>query len=87
MHLIPCNMLFENRMGRLGTDFSSYEEFVETTQNTIYRSTIDRLKQYPSDTCKSCEYLDSCYGGCPVIWKNYSYEVLMRFKDQYFQSS
>ena len=87
MNLIPCNMHFENRMGRLGTDFSSYEEFVETTQNTIYRSTIDRLKQYPSDTCKSCEYLDSCYGGCPVIWKNYSYEVLMRFKDEYYQSS
>ncbi len=86
MNLIPCNMHFENRMGRLGTDFSSYEEFVEATQNTIYRSTIDRLKQYPSDNCKSCEYLDSCYGGCPVIWKNYSYEVLMHYKNEYYNT-
>lgn len=84
MNLIPCNMHFENRMGRLGADFSSYEEFEEAAQKSIYRSTIDRLKQYPSDNCKSCEHLDSCYGGCPVIWKNYSYEALMRCKGEYY---
>ncbi|WP_074742718.1 SPASM domain-containing protein [Ruminococcus sp. YRD2003] len=77
-------MHFENKMGRLGTDFSSYEEFEEAAQNTVYRTTIDRLKQYPSDNCKSCEYLNSCYGGCPIIWKNHSYDALMRGKDEYY---
>lgn len=87
MNLIPCNMHFENRMGRLGTDFSSYEEFEEAAQNTVYRSTIDMLKQYPSDNCRSCEYLDSCFGGCPVLWKNYSYDALMRCKNDYINST
>lgn len=80
MNLIPCNMYFEKRMGRLDTDFSSYEEFEEAAQNSIYRSTIDRLKQYPSDNCRSCEHLASCYGGCPALWKNYSYDALMTYK-------
>ena len=86
MNLIPCNMHFENRMGRLGADFSSYEEFEEAAQKSIYRSTIDKLKQYPSDNCKSCEHLDSCYGGCPVLWKNYSYDALMNCKKEYYQN-
>lgn len=84
MNLIPCNMHFENRIGKLGVDFSSYEEFEETTQKSIYRPTIDRLKQYPSDNCKSCKHLNSCYGGCPVIWKNYSYDALKNSKSDYY---
>lgn len=87
MNLIPCNMHFENRMGRLGTDFYSYEEFEEAAQNTVYRSRIDRLKQYPSDNCQSCEYLDSCFGGCPALWKNYSYDALMKCKNDYINFS
>ena len=71
-------------MGQLGTDFSTYEEFEEVAQNSVYRSTIDRLKRYPSDNCKSCKYLNSCYGGCPVIWKNYSYEALSKDKKKYY---
>lgn len=84
MNLIPCNMHFKNKMGKLGVDFSSYEEFEEVTEKPVYRSTIDRLKQYPSDNCKLCEHLDACYGGCPVIWKNYSYKALMKSKHKYY---
>ena len=84
MNLIPCNMHFENRIGKLGVDFSSYEEFKRITQKFIYRSTIDILKQYPSDNCKSCKYLDFCYGGCPIMWKNYSYDAMIKYKNKYY---
>ena len=85
MNLIPCNMHFENRIGKFGVDFSLYEDFKEVTQKSLYRSTIDMLKQYPSDNCKLCKYLDICYGGCPIIWKNYSYDALMNYKKMYYK--
>lgn len=85
LNLIPCNMHFENKIGRLGKDFSSYREFEDIIQKGVYRSTIDKLKQLPSDRCKSCEYLNSCYGGCPVIWKNYSFKALEKFKEEYYR--
>ena len=84
MNLIPCNMYFENRIGRLDTDFSSYAEFLDFIQNSIYRTTIDQLKQLPSTVCKSCKFLKLCYGGCPVTWKNYSFDVLNDYKDKYY---
>ena len=85
MNLIPCNMNFENKMGKLGVNFSSYEEFEAIAQKSIYRTIIDKLKHYPSDKCKTCEYLDFCYGGCPVLWNNYSYDALMNSKDEYYK--
>ncbi|MEE1318495.1 MAG: radical SAM protein, partial [Ruminococcus sp.] len=84
MNLIPCNMYFQNKIGQLGVDFSSFTEFEEAAHNQIYRSTINKLKEYPSDNCKSCKYLDSCYGGCPVTWKNYSHDALMKCKRNYY---
>lgn len=83
LNLIPCSMYIEDRIGQLGVDFSSYEEFVEIAQKPIYRTVIDKLKQYPSTKCKSCQYLEMCYGGCPVLWKNYSFEAMKKFKDMY----
>lgn len=85
MNLIPCNMHFENRIGQLGNDFSTFEEFQKLSQKSTYRSTINKLQQYPSDNCKSCNYLNYCYGGCPVIWKNFSYESLVKCKKEYYK--
>lgn len=84
LNLIPCSMYIENRIGKFGVDFSSYKEFEKIAQESIYRSTIDGLKQYPSDNCKSCEHLDFCYGGCPVLWKNYSYDAFIKCKKEYY---
>lgn len=49
LNLIPCNMYFENKIGRLGSDFLSYEDFKNWMKNDAYRSVIDRLKEYPSE--------------------------------------
>ncbi len=84
MNLIPCSMYFEEKIGQLGVDFSSYKGFEETVKKPIYRTKIDQLNRLPSLACKQCEHLESCYGGCPVIWKNYSFEAITKFKEEYY---
>ncbi|HQM00957.1 MAG TPA: radical SAM protein [Ruminococcus flavefaciens] len=83
LNLIPCSMYIENRIGKLGVDFSSYEEFEMIAQKSVYRDTIDKLKNLPSTECESCQYLESCYGGCPVLWKNYSFDTMKKHKEMY----
>lgn len=83
LNLIPCSMYIENRIGKLGVDFSTYEEFEKIAQKPLYRDTIEKLKQLPSAECESCRYLNSCYGGCPVLWKNYSFDAMKKFKEMY----
>lgn len=81
MNLLPCNMYIENSLGQFGVDFSSYEEFEKLTERIPYKCTTESLRQLPSSVCSSCKHLESCYGGCPVIWKNYSFESLVKFKE------
>jgi radical SAM protein with 4Fe4S-binding SPASM domain len=83
MNLLPCNMYFENKLGQFGTDFSSYAEFKQSAERDLYRNTIDFLRQLPSDKCHDCSCFESCYGGCPVFWKNCSFEALEAFKELY----
>jgi len=52
-------------------------------QKSVYRDTIDKLKNLPSTECESCQYLESCYGGCPVLWKNYSFDTMKKHKEMY----
>lgn len=80
MNLLPCNMYIENKMGQLGVDFFSYEEFMKYTNHVPYNSFMDSLNLLPSEICSSCEYLESCYGGCPVTWKNCSFESLKEYE-------
>ena len=80
MELLPCDMYINQKMGQFGVDFSSYQEFVKLINLPVYRHTMDSLRKLPSDECISCQYLESCYGGCPVLWKNYSFEALKAFK-------
>lgn len=80
MELLPCDMYINQKMGQLGTDFSSYHEFEELTERPTYRCVMETLRERPSSECTACRYLESCYGGCPVLWKHYSFEALRAFK-------
>lgn len=85
LNLIPCNMHFEDTIGKLGSDFSSYEEFKCWMKNDTYRGVIDRLKEYPSEECKECSKLEVCYGGCPITWKNFTYRAIQEHKREYYE--
>ena len=80
MELLPCDMFIEQKIGKLGKDFSSAKEFFEYIKQPAYQHIMNPLQKMPSDECKSCAHLQSCYGGCPVLWKNYSFDDLQNFQ-------
>lgn len=79
MELLPCDMYFDKPLGQYGKDFSSYQEFLSFIQNDQYLTTMEKIRELPSPECVSCEYYDRCRGGCPVLWKNYSFIALKEF--------
>lgn len=86
MNLLPCSMFIDDKIGKFGLDFSTYEEFENYVECTRYNSTIKQLSAMPSEECNDCEHLKACFGGCPVFWKNCSFESLMEFKKNYSNS-
>jgi len=83
LQLLPCDMYITNPLGKLGTDFSNYQEFKQFVATPEYQSVMGNIRKRPSSNCDACENLDYCYGGCPILWKNYSFESLMAFKEKY----
>lgn len=83
LNLLPCDMYFNNKVGKLGVDFSTAKEFSELTNNNPYKETLDKIRELPSDECKDCQHFEECYGGCPVLWKNYSFDDLKAFKKKH----
>jgi radical SAM protein with 4Fe4S-binding SPASM domain len=80
LNLLPCDMYFNDKLGRLGEDFNGIKEFLELRKNNPYKHTIEKITSLPSDRCVNCQYLEKCLGGCPVLWKNYSFEKLQKLK-------
>lgn len=85
LNLLPCDMYFNDKIGKLGKDFTTAEEFVRITEQNPYKEIIDRISKLPSEECKRCQYLEECYGGCPVLWKDYSFGDLQAFKAQHLK--
>lgn len=83
MELLPCDMFSKMKMGKFGVDFLSYEDLKKFTGTQSYRSVLNKLSQYPAVDCFSCVHVKSCQGGCPVLWKNYSFEDLKIFQALY----
>lgn len=81
LNLLPCDMYFNNKIGQLGRDFNTVEEFLEMRKKGLYKKIIDEIGHLPSEKCSECKYLDRCYGGCPVLWNNYSFDELYRDKE------
>lgn len=73
-------MYIYHPLGKFGKDFSSYKDFLSLIQNKNYKKIMNTIRQLPSDECTVCEHFDMCYGGCPVLWKNYSFSALKEFK-------
>lgn len=80
MELLPCDMYIYQQLGKFGRDFSSYQELLSLTESANYSEIMDAIRKLPSDECNACEHLGVCYGGCPILWKNYSFNALKEFK-------
>lgn len=80
MELLPCDMYIYQPLGKFSRDFSSYQEFLSLIESANYSKTMGSIRKLPSDECIACKYFVECYGGCPVLWKNYSFAALKAFK-------
>lgn len=80
MNLLPCSMFIDDKIGKFGLDFSSYEEFEKYENAPLYKDTIQQLGKLPSEECNACEHYEACLGGCPVFWKNCSFDAVKKFK-------
>ncbi len=80
MELLPCDMYIYQKLGKFGKDFSSYQDFLSLTKSANYSKTMGEIRKLPSDECAICKHFDICYGGCPVLWRNYSFAALKDFK-------
>ena len=86
MELLPCDMYIRNPIGILGKDFNTYQEFLEFVDSKEnYQKVMEPLRRQPSITCISCKHREACFGGCPVLWKNYSFDELMECKKRTYQ--
>lgn len=82
MELMPCDMYIGTSLGKFGKEFSTLCELEELLKSCDTQDALNDIRKLPSTKCMTCEYLDRCYGGCPVLWKNYSFDSLMSFKEE-----
>lgn len=82
LNLLPCDMYFDRKIGKLGKDFTSVEDFIELRKNSPYKNVIEDISQLPSRKCIDCRYLEKCFGGCPVLWNKYSFDELNAYKER-----
>lgn len=78
LNLIPCNMGLDIKLGQFGKDFSNFKEFRKFAKKGKYREVNDELSQIPDRECKRCKYYKACNGGCPILWRNYSYNSMKK---------
>lgn len=86
LKLLPCEMYIDQTMAKFGLDFSTYEDFIKIYELPQYRHAMASLQKLPSDECAICAHFTDCRGGCPVLWKNYSFEAMKKFKDSFIKS-
>lgn len=82
LNLLPCDMYFDKKIGKLGEDFIDVKDFIELKKKNPYKNTIDDISKLPSKKCVNCLHLEKCFGGCPVLWNNYSFDELNAYKDR-----
>lgn len=83
MKLIPCNMYLDTPIGQFEKDFISNKEFNLFNKNQTVKRIMISLRKLPSNRCKICKYKKDCYGGCPILWRNYSFEDLIQFRKSF----
>ena len=71
-NVIPCNSLPQFPIGQYYVDFKHKEEFDEFWTSEELVNLYDKIYEYPSLKCQSCEDYLECGGGCPLKWFAYS---------------
>lgn len=80
-HLIPCNAMYEIKMGQYGVDFNNGKELLEHLGTEDVKKVFKVLTGVPSTKCIECPKLKYCGGGCVCQWTNYTFEDLFLKED------
>ena len=77
-YIIPCNAMFEIKLGKLKEDFNNAKELMEYVQSKEVVDAYKKLRGLPSVKCLECKKLIYCGGGCVCQWTNYKFEDLFK---------
>ena len=81
MSVIPCNAMYNYKLGKFGVDFADKESFDEFWNSKEIESFYNKIKAAPSLECLKCGSWSNCAGGCISNWFNYQFEDLKRLKE------
>lgn len=76
-NIIPCNSMFNIKLGKLYEDFRNGEELLNHIKKDNIVKVYNKLCSVPSMDCLSCDDYKNCGGGCVCQWTNYSFNALM----------
>ena len=79
-YLIPCNTIHQIKIGKIGEDFSNFQEYSRFTESEKYKNIYKKLRGIPADDCLNCKLFQNCQGRCVCNWTNYSYNDINRWK-------
>lgn len=74
LSIIPCNAMYELKLGKFDTDFSNKKTFLDFWNRDYIVDIYDRLRSVPDKECLFCEQYVKCGGGCNSNWFNYSFK-------------
>ncbi len=80
MTLIPCNAMYNTKLGKFGNDFSDNEQFCDFWQSKNIQHFYNKITAYPDKKCIDCNHWKNCGGGCISNWFNYSFKELEKMR-------
>lgn len=88
-NLIPCNTIHQIAVGKIGVDFSNFDEYKNFINTDKFIALYKQLNGYPDNKCKNCKLYINCRGRCVCNWTNYDFEFLNKLKliDKRFESN
>ena len=81
--LIPCNTIHQIKLGKIGEDFNTYQDFEEFKKTDKYVSIYKKLRGIPDLNCLSCKLFKHCQGRCVCNWTNYNFKELKQMISDY----
>ena len=69
--LLACNSMAKFPIGELDKDYSDAKSLISLLNSEEVVRNYDHINSYPSEKCIGCSQINSCGGGCPLMWTVY----------------
>lgn len=80
MSVIPCNAMFNYKLGKYGVDFTDKESFERFWNSNELVDFYNKIKSAPERDCLECSLWTNCGGGCISNWFNYQFDDFKKMK-------